>query len=148
MDRLINNECVVIYSVLASLSMDVNIIDKLYLFVVLTSDKAIRERLVEYTDYHSFIIQESSYYHAINRKFGEFQPMFLNAMTMLLLGGKIEKKDNGEYDLTVDGESMLLDIINHDDRILSKIRLAVINLRNILGATSTKTLYKDLNIVL
>lgn len=91
MDRIINNESVAICAILSALVLDVDDIARLNLFVVMTTDRAIRNRLVNYTNYEEMVGKESSYYQALNRKFVELQPVFLNATTMLLMGGKIEK---------------------------------------------------------
>ena len=99
MDRLINNESVVVCSVLDAINLDVNELPKLYVFAVLTADNAIRGRLRGYSQYDELCRKESSYYRALNRKFLEFQPVFLNAMTMLLLGGKIEKSNEANMSL-------------------------------------------------
>ncbi len=148
MDRIINNESIVICSVLDALNLDVNNIAELYLYVVLSADKAIRDRLDSYNRYAEFVQKESAYYQALNRKFVEFQPIFLNAMTMLLLGGMIEKKSEWEYNLTKEGLSMLMDSHFHNDGVVANVRDAVIQLDGLFGSKDVNSLYKDLKIVL
>ena len=149
MDRIINNEAIVICSVLDALILDVNNVSELYLYVVLTADRAIRNRLDDYSKYEDFVQKESAYYQALNRKFVEFQPVFLNAMTMLLLSGKIEKKDNlGGYNLTKEGLDMFFDFQNQDTGVMEEVQNAVIHLNSLLGQNDVKTLYKDLKIML
>ena len=106
MDRIINNESVAICAILSALVLDVDDIARLNLFVVMTTDRAIRNRLVNYANYEEMVGKESSYYQALNRKFVEFQPVFLNATTMLLMGGKVEKTAEAKYSLTNEGNQM------------------------------------------
>ena len=148
MDRIINNESVVICSVLEALNLNVHNIAELYLFVVLSADKAIRDRVEGYGKYEDFVQKESAYYQALNRKFVEFQTIFLNAMTMLLLGGKIEKKSKSEYNLTREGFSMLVDLHFEKNGVVNKVRSAVTGLDSLVGSKDVNTLYKDLKIVL
>ena len=149
MDRIINNEAIVICSVVDALNLDVSNVSELFLYVVLTADRAIRNRLDDYFRYEDFVQKESAYYQALNRKFVEFQPVFLNAMTMLLLGGKIEKKDNySEYNLTKEGLNMLFDFQKQDAGVMEEVQNAVIHLNSLIGQIDVKTLYKDLKIVL
>ena len=148
MDRLINNESIVICSVLDALNLDVNPIAKLYLYVVMSSDRAIRERLDHYGQYEVFIQKESSFYRALNRKFVEFQPMFLNAMTMILLGGKIEKNSDNGYVLTLDGLKMLMDLQKKRNGVVSDIEDAVNKLNSLLCSKDVRIIYNDLKIVL
>lgn len=148
MDRIINNESIVICSVLDALNLDVNNIAELYLYVVLSADKAIRDRLDSYNRYAEFVQKESAYYQALNRKFVEFQPTFLNAMTMLLLGGMIEKESGHEYNLTKEGSSMLEDLHNKDNGVVNKVTSAVTGLVDLFGSKDVNSLYKDLKIVL
>ena len=148
MDRIINNESIVICSVLDALNLDVKEISKLYLYAVMTTDRAIRSRIKSYTNYESFAKMESAYYQALNRKFVEFQPIFLNAMTMLLLGGKIEKTNDNHYMLTPEGLMMLMDGLDNEGDVVADVRNAVIRLNGLAAAKDVKTLYKDLKIVL
>lgn len=147
MDRLINNESVVICSAVSALAMDVNEISKLYLFVVLTGDRVIRKRLLGYETYADLAAKESAYYQALNRKFVEFQPIFLNAMTMLEIGGKIEQIANGRYELTKDGNLMALDLHNNQGAI-EEVLQAAIHLNHLLGERDVKQFYMDFKIVL
>ena len=64
MDRLINNESIVICAVVSGLIMDINEISKLYLFTVLTGDRVIRKRLLSYRTYEDVVAKESAYYQA------------------------------------------------------------------------------------
>ena len=148
MDRIINNESIVICSVLDALNLDVNEMSKLYLFALMTTDRAIRGRIKSYTIYEDFAKMESAYYQALNRKFVEFQPIFLNAMTMLLLGGKIEKTNDNLYMLTPEGLMMLMDGLNNEGDVVADVRDAVIHLDELAAAKNVNTLYKDLKIVL
>lgn len=148
MDRIINNESVVICSVLDALNLDVNEISKLYLFAVMTTDRAIRGRIKSYTNYEVFAKMESAYYQALNRKFVEFQPIFLNAMTMLLLGGKIEKTNDKHYALTPEGLMMMMDGLNNEGDVVADVRDAVIHLNELAAAKDVNDLYKELKIVL
>ena len=111
MDRIINNESVAICAILSALVLDVDDIARLNLFVVMTTDRAIRNRLVNYANYEEMVGKESSYYQALNRKFVEFQPVFLNATTMLLMGGKVEKTAEAKYSLTNEGQLVVF-VIN------------------------------------
>ena len=153
MDRIINNESVVICSVLDALNMDVNETSKLYLFAVMTTDRAIRGRIKSYTNYEVFAKMESAYYQALNRKFVEFQPIFLNAMTMLLLGGASksedgQKADENHYALTPEGLMMVMDGLDNEGGVMADVRDAVTHLDELAAAKDVKTLYKDLKIVL
>ena len=148
MDRIINNESIVICSVLDALNLDVNNIAELYLYVVLSADKAIRDRLDSYNRYAEFVQKESAYYQALNRKFVEFQPIFLNAMTMLLLGGMIEKANDNHYELTQEGLLMLMDGLDNKGDVIADVRDAVLDLNGLMGTKDVKTIYKDLKIVL
>ena len=147
MDRLINNESVVICSAVSALAMDVNEISKLYLFVVLTGDRAVRNRLQDYETYEALVAKESAYYQALNRKFVEFQPLFLNAMTMLEISGKIEQMANGWYGLTKEGDFMALDL-HHAQGTTEEVLQAAIHLNHLLGERDAQLLYKDFKIVL
>ena len=61
MDRIINNESVAICAILNSLVLGIDDIARLNLFVVMTTDRAIRNRLVNYTNYEEMVGKESSY---------------------------------------------------------------------------------------
>lgn len=148
MDRLINNEGIVICSVVSAMNLDVNEISKLYLFAVLTSDRAIRKRLPNYNTYEEMVVKESAYYQALNRKFLEFQPVFMNAMTMLEMGGKIENIAPHQYDLTQEGNLMALDLQKSSKDMKEEVLQVAIHLHDLLGKRETKQLYKDFKIVL
>ena len=148
MDRLINNESIVICSVVSALAMDVKEISQLYLFAVLTGDRAIRKRLQSYKTYEDLVVKESAYYQALNRKFVEFQPVFLNAMTMLEMGGKIEKAATRHYDLTKEGSLMALDLHHEQEGTTAEVLQSAIHLYNLLGERDAKQMYKDFKIVL
>ena len=148
MDRIINNESVAICAILSALVLDVDDIARLNLFVVMTTDRAIRNRLVNYTNYEEMVGKESSYYQALNRKFVELQTVFLNATTMLLIGGKIEKTPEGKYCLTNEGSQMAWELQNYQEGVMENVRQAAIQLAAMIGQKDTVTWYKDLKIVL
>lgn len=148
MDRLINNESVIICAALNTMILDVNQIAKIYLYVVLSVDRSIRKRLPDYASYEEFVSRESSYYQALNRKFVEFQPVFLNAMTMLEIGGMVENKGEQQYDLTEDGARMAFDLQGQADAVLDEVKQAVAYLDSLLGQKVVNVIYKDLKIVL
>ena len=148
MDRIINNESVAICAILSALVLDVDDIARLNLFVVMTTDRAIRNRLVNYANYEEMVGKESSYYQALNRKFVEFQPVFLNATTMLMMGGKIEKTPEGKYCLTNEGSQMAWELQNYQEGVIENVRQAAIQLAAMIGQKDTVTWYKDLKIVL
>ena len=148
MDRIINNESVAICAILSALVLDVDDIARLNLFVVMTTDRAIGNRLVNYTNYEEMVGKESSYYQALNRKFVELQPVFLNATTMLLMGGKIEKTPEGKYCLTNEGSQMAWELQNYQEGVMENVRRAAIQLAAMIGQKDTVTWYKDLKIVL
>ena len=148
MDRIINNESVAICAILSALVLDVDDIARLNLFVVMTTDRAIRNRLVNYANYEEMVGKESSYYQALNRKFVEFQPVFLNATTMLLMGGKVEKTAEAKYSLTNEGSQMAWELQNYQEGVIENVRQAAIQLAAMIGQKDTVTWYKDLKIVL
>ena len=67
MDRIINNESVAICAILNAMVLDIDDIARLNLFVVMTTDRAIRNRLVNYSNYEEMVGKESSYYQDLNR---------------------------------------------------------------------------------
>ena len=148
MDRIINNESVAICAILNALVLDIDDIARLNLFVVMTTDQAIRNRLVNYTNYGEMVGKESSYDQALNRKFVEFQPVFLNATTMLLMGGKIEKTPESRYCLTKEGDQMLWELQYEQEGVIENVRQAAIQLAAMIGQKDTVTWYKDMKIVL
>ena len=148
MDRIINNESVAICAILNAMVLDIDDIARLNLFVVMTTDRAIRNRLVNYTNYEEMVGKESSYYQALNRKFVEFQPIFLNATTRLLMGGKVEKTAEAKYSLTNEGNQMAWELQNYQEGVMENVRQAAIQLAAMIGQKDTVTWYKDLMIVL
>lgn len=148
MDRIINNESVAICAILNSLVLGIADIARLNLFVVMTTDRATRNRLVNYANYEEMVGKESSYYQALNRKFVELQPVFMNAITMLLMGGKIEKTPEGKYCLTNEGNLMAWELQNYQEGVMENVRQAAIQLAAMIGQKDTMTWYKDLKIVL
>ena len=148
MDRIINNESVAICAILSALALEVDEISRLNLFVVMATDRAIRNRLVNYTNYEEMVDKESSYYQALNRKFVEFQPVFLNATTMLLMGGKVEKTSEGKYSLTNEGCQMAWELQNYQEGVMKDVRQAAIHLEAMIRQIDTVTWYKNLKIVL
>jgi len=148
MDRLINNESIVICAVVSGLIMDINEISKLYLFTVLTGDRVIRKRLLSYRTYEDVVAKESAYYQALNRKFIEFQPVFFNAMTMLEMGGKIEKSEVQHFNLTKEGALMAFDLQHEVVGATEEVAQAAFHLNNLLGVRDAKQLYKDFKILL
>lgn len=148
MDRIINNETVAICAVLDALVLDINDIARLNLFTVMTTDRAIRSRMVNYNSYAEIVAKESSYYQALNRKFVELQPVFLNAVTMLLMGGKVEKTQEGKYELTEDGALMAWELQDNQEGVMKNVLRAAIQLETLIRQKDTTTWYKDLKIVL
>ena len=148
MDRIINNESVAICAILNAMVLDIDDIARLNLFVVMTTDRAIRNRLLNYTNYEEMVGKESSYYQALNRKFVEFQPVFLNATTMLLMGRKIEKTPEGRYCLTKGGNQMAWGLQDKQEGVIENVRQAAIQLAAMIGQKDTVTWYKDMKIVL
>ena len=148
MDRIINNESVAICAILNAMVLDIDDIARLNLFVVMTTDRAIRNRLVNYANYEEMVGKESSYYQALNRKFVELQPVFLNAITMLLMGGKIEKTAEAKYSLTNEGNQMAWELQNYQEGVMENVRQAAMQLADMIGQKDTVTWYKDLKIVL
>lgn len=148
MDRIINNESVAICAILNALVLDMDEIARIYLFTVMTTDRAIRTRLAGYNSYEEMVGRESSYYQALNRKFVEFQPVFLNAAAMLMMGGKIENKTAGKYVLTLDGVIMACKMADRQEKVIGSVRQAAIRLEEMIRQKETTTWYKDLKIVL
>lgn len=148
MDRIINNESVAVCAILNALTVDVNEISRLNLFSVMTTDRAIRSRLIGYSDYFQMVGRESSFFQTINRKFVELQPVFLNAVTMLLIGGMVKKNSEGQYSLTKAGLNMALDLADMQDEVIKEVYKATVQLDALIKGTDTASLYKDLKIVL
>lgn len=61
MDRIANNESLVIYAILNALVCDVNQMAKLYLIVVMSVDGAIRNRVERYASYNDMVRAESGF---------------------------------------------------------------------------------------
>lgn len=148
MDRIINNESVAICAILNALVLDVEEIARLNLFAVMVTDSAIRRRVIGYSDYTQMINRESSFFQAINRKFVELQPIFLNAATMLLMGGMVEKSSKGKYSITKEGWFMASDLKDTQDEVAEEVFKAVVQLEALINGKDTASLYKDLKIVL
>lgn len=148
MDRIINNESVAVCAILNALIVDVNEISRLDLFSVMTTDRAIRSRLIGYSDYSQMVGRESSFFQAINRKFVELQPVFLNAVTMLLMAGMVEKISEGQYSLTKAGLNMASDLADMQDEVIKEVHKATVQLDALIKEKDTASLYKDLKIVL
>lgn len=148
MDRIINNESIAICAILNALLLGVDNIARINLFTVMTSDRAIRTRLAGYNSYEDMVGRESSYFQALNRKFVEFQPVFINAATMLLMGEKIEDKIAGKFNLTLDGVEMAYLMRDRHEKVIESIIQATIRLEEMIRQKDTATWYKDLKIVL
>lgn len=147
MDRIANNESLFVYAILNALKNDINQVAKLYLVVIMSVDKAIRERMARYTTYSDMVKAESEFDQALNRKFLEMQPVFLNAMTMLLLSGKVEKEDD-RLELTSDGTYMADDIKKIEGFVVSEVKSAVASMCGFCKDKDENSLYTDLKIVL
>ena len=118
MDRIINNESVAICAILSALVLDVDDIARLNLFVVMTTDRAIRNRLVNYANYEEMV------------------------------GGKVEKTAEANYSLTNEGNQMAWELQNYQEGVMENVRQAAIQLAAMIGQKDTVTWYKDLKIVL
>lgn len=147
MDRIANNESLLMYAILYALKSDINQVAKLYLVVIMSVDKAIRNRLRRYSTYVEMIKAESEFDKALNRKFLEMQPVFLNAMTMLMLSGKVEKEEE-RLELTTDGAHMAYDIQEIEGVVVSEVKSAVVLMCGFCKDRDEKSLYTDLKIVL
>lgn len=148
MDRIANNESVTICAVLHSLVHDVDDIARLYLYVVLSVDSAIRRRLQMYNNYESLTNGEARFEQALNRKFQEFQPIFLNAMTMLMMTGLIESLQDNKINITSKGIIMVTDLNNTISHTLKDISEAVNRIHLLTNFKETNKLYKDFKIIL
>lgn len=148
MDRISNNESVIICAALNSLVHDVNDIARLYLYVVLSVDSAIRHRMQSYNTYESLVYRESGFEQALNRKFQEFQPIFLNAMTMLMMTGLTESSQDSQINITSKGVTMATDICNIKSSTSKGILEAINRIHSLTNSRETKELYKDLKIIL
>lgn len=148
MDRISHNEGLVICSVLHSLVRSIMDIARLDLIVVLSVDGAIRKRVHRYNIYREFINGESRFEQALNRKFQEFQPIIINAMTMMLMTGIIESKESSMIDMTLKGKQIAENTSDISGVVAEEVKQAVIQLNKLIDGINTVTLYKDLKIVL
>lgn len=148
MDRISNNEGTVLSSVLSSLVCKVEDIARLYLFTVLSVDNAIQCRIMSYDSYETMICGESHSENALNRKFREFQPIFLNATTMLHITEMICDLPNDKLRITDKGHKMLSDMLYDEIDISLKIDNVIKKIVSLTSEKDTKTLYNDLNIQL
>ena len=148
MDRISNNEGIIICSVLPSLACGVNNIARLYIYTVLSVDNAIRHRIQSYNTYESMVDRESRFEQALNRKFNEFQPVFLNAMTMLLMTGLVENLEGTDVSITKKGEIMAKDLCCMKSFASKEIKEAVEYIHIIANKKDTQVLYNDLKLVL
>lgn len=147
MDRIANNESLLVYAILNALKNDINQVAKLYLVVIMSVDKAIRGRMARYTTYSDMVKAESEFDQALNRKFLEMQPVFLNAMTMLLLSGMVDKGED-RFELTSDGTYMADDIQAIEGFVVNEVNSAVVSMCGFCKDKDEKSLYTDLKIVL
>lgn len=148
MDRISHNEGLVICSILYLMVGNVKEISRINLLTVLSVDGAIRKRLSKYNNYFEFINSEAIFDQALNRKFKEFQPIILNAMTMMQMTGIIEHGKGTEIELTVKGCWMAIDANDLQSEAVHEIRFAVDYLNNLVNGIETTTLYKNLQIIL
>lgn len=148
MDRISNNEGVVISAVLSSLSLEVEDIARLYLFTVLSVDSAIRSRIMSYDSYAAMTSRESRIDNALNRKFREFQPIFLNATTMLHITEMVNDLPESKLSITDNGYRMINDMLDNKVDISILIDNAVKKIVSLTNEIDTKNLYNDLNIQL
>lgn len=149
MDRTSHNESLIIC---ASLQIMVEFeeinIAKLDILLVLCIDHAIRNRLLKYKTYHEFILNESKFEMALNRKFIEYQPCILNALTMMLVCGIIENADSDTMLLTKKGNIMAGESADINNDVMDSIFEATLHCKTILGTVKDTQIYKDLGIVL
>lgn len=148
MDRISNNEGAVISAVLSSLSYEVEDIARLYLFTVLCVDNAIQNRIMSYDSYVAMIHKESYVDSTLNRKFREFQPIFLNATTMLYITELISDLSKDKLGITEKGRKMIVDMLYEKLDISIRIDNAIKKVVSLTKEKDTKTLYNDLNIQL
>lgn len=149
MDRTSHNESLIIC---ASLQIMVEFeeinIAKLDILLVLCIDHAIRNRLLKYKTYHDLILNESKFEMALNRKFLEYQPCILNALTMMLVSGIIENTDSDTMLLTKKGYMMACDSVNIKNEVIDSIFEATLHCKTLLESVKDTQIYKDLGIVL
>lgn len=148
MDRISHNECLVICAVLHSLVCNIMDMARLDLIIVLSVDDAIRKRVHRYDSYREFINGESRFEQALNRKFQEFQPIIINAMTMMQMTGVIENGEGNMVDMTLKGKQIAEETHNIPSPVTEEVKRAVIQLNELINGIDTIALYKDLKIVL
>lgn len=148
MDRISHNEGLIICSSLYLMANNVTEISRLDLLIVLSVDSAIRKRLPKYNNCSELINSEARFDQALNRKFKEFQPVILNAMTMMKMTGIIENGERTEVKLTRKGHQMAIDAGCVQAETAHEIRFAVDYLHSLISNIDTVTLYEKLQIVL
>lgn len=147
MDRLCYNETLAICALIHLLGDFSEITTAhLDLMAILCVDGAIRKRLPKYNTYHDFVIHESSFYNALNRKFIAFQPIILNAMTMMLITGVVQTMNEECIMLTDRGKKMGQNTAMIDSEAVREILLAANHLYRLVCEISACQLYKDLKI--
>ena len=148
MDRICNNEGLVILSALYLLDDGVNEISRLDLLLVLSVDVAIRKRIVNYKNYQAFLNREVQYASILNRKFKEFQLIILYALTLMKISGMIDYSDETELELSAKGKDMAEDAIDMHEISAIEVKNASFALNRIAESIDTIKLYNDLKIVL
>ena len=148
MDRICNNEGLVILSALYLLDNGVKELSRLDLLLVLSVDIAIRKRIVNYNNYQEFLNYEGKYDRTLNRKFKEFQLIILNALTLMKLSGMIEHGEGTELELSAEGKNMVEDATGMHEKSAIEVKNASFVLNSIAKSIDTIKLYNDLKIVL
>lgn len=148
MDRICNNEGLVILSALYLLDNGVKELSRLDLLLVLSVDIAIRKRIVNYNNYQEFLNREGKYDCILNRKFKEFQLIILNALTLMKLSGMIEHGEGTELELSAEGKNMVEDATGMHEKSAIEVKNASFVLNSIAKSIDTIKLYNDLKIVL
>lgn len=149
MDRTSHNESLIICTALKIMTVfeDINIA-KLDVLLIICVDHAIRKRLIGYDTYNDFIQSESRFEMALNRKFLEYQPCILNALTMMLMCGIIESNDSELMQLSKKGYEMAWGSVNIKNDVTESIFEAVLHCRTFIDSVSYSQIYKDLGIIL
>ena len=148
MDRISYNEGLAICSVLYTLVHNIMDMARLDLIVVLSVDSAIRKRVRRYKSYQEFINGESKFEQALNRKFQEFQPIIINAMTMMQMTGIIENEEGTKVGMTLKGKRIADNARDISGLVVEELKQAAIKLNKLISGIDTVTLYKDLKILL
>lgn len=148
MDRISHNEGLVICSVLHSLVDSIMDVARLDLIIVLSVDRAIRKRVRRYNSYQEFINSESRFEQALNRKFQEFQPIIINAITMMQMTGIIENGKGTMIDITIKGRQIAENARDIPGLVAEEVKQSVLQLNKLIDGIDAETLYKDLKIVL